>query len=633
MYYEISNIIFKKKPTGKEIQRKYPFKHYEENVHLIEDLPQNLFKAYSWGFSIKPHPFNLKNNTLENSHIQCIVLDFDHLTKQQCDFVRANSQYGDYSAGTKTRLHQNRDIPDYENPKWGYKAFYPVDCICTFNELNEAFIEAVSHYNPQRSMDEVRKTWELWRKANNHSLYYKDDVVRKGVVIHKKGEFNPNHQKITIEDNAFIDWILPDVAMLNSFRTQITYGVKPDLEEDKNVSDRDWQKAPAWISTAKFPSGDITDYSGLEWKPDEFMSDKHADENIEQAQFNKWAEVIKGIMEQEFNNAKANPDDLTLHIPTSRSTLARKLKKQEFQDLPWDVKANSILNARLFAKEIDFEKVKEVSRDSARTLTRDVMEMRHQQGIKQPSTSDLTDIVHDTVVVVRQRCGLTILDDNNGKKGIFNEIHKHIVPAILKSVKNFKLFRTKMKIREMEEKLNPPHIPLLKKYIETNDKNVLKQYVELRDKWIEDVIGKAESMNMPYVFTKKGLKKWLISVATLDLPLEELLDFGLEPVKLKNENDWIQWCCSMLGNRKDELNEVPEESLEKWYKDYQREWNRKFGNLEGKLRKQHKQHKSKWDEIFKNKTKEEIESIISEQKSKQTRLYLRKKYLKDQTNG
>ena len=127
--------------------------------------------------------------------------------------------------------------------------------------LNDTFIEAVGFFNPLFSMEEVREIWAKWLVANNKSIYFKHDKVVGGVVINREGEYNPNHPKLTIEDPIFNDWILPDVAMLNSYRTQITYGVKPDLKKDyvvKTFPNNDI------YSIAAFPSGDLTDYRGLE---------------------------------------------------------------------------------------------------------------------------------------------------------------------------------------------------------------------------------------------------------------------------------------------------------------------------------------------------------------------------------
>lgn len=119
MKYEVSNIIFKDKPTDKKMAKKYPFRHIKEQVHLFEDTPYNLYLTYKRGFSMKPHPFT--ENTLNEAKVHAIVLDFDHLTKQQKDFVESivngkfqfKDIYGDYSSGTKTRLYENRDIPNY----------------------------------------------------------------------------------------------------------------------------------------------------------------------------------------------------------------------------------------------------------------------------------------------------------------------------------------------------------------------------------------------------------------------------------------------------------------------------------------------------------------------------------------
>lgn len=305
MKYELSNIIFKQKPTGGKMQKKYPFRRGKEQVHLIQDTSYNLCCAYKRGFSFKPHPFTEK--TMENARVNCIVLDFDHLTPIQKDFVQAvvngkyrfKDIYGDYSAGTKTRLYENRDIPGYENPKWGYKVFFPVDCLCVWKELNDAFIQAVGFFNPLFSMDKVKEIWAKWIKANN--------------------------RKDRISDPIFKDWILPDVAMLNSYRTQITYGVRPDLEKDYTVGEKDWAKAdPEIYSRFAFPAGGKDDFSGLEWRPEDVIDDsKDTTDEIYEA----WEKVIGTALDMEAMNAMENPDDLKLLIPTSRSLVARRLKK------------------------------------------------------------------------------------------------------------------------------------------------------------------------------------------------------------------------------------------------------------------------------------------------------------------
>ena len=54
------------------------------------------------------------------------------------------------------------------------------------------------------------------------------------------------------------------------------------------------------------------------------------------------------------------------------------------------------------------------------------------------------------------------------------------------------------------------------------------------------------------------------------------------------------------------MNDVSKADLKKWYKDYKREYNRKWGCLEGKIDKRSGKSKSKYAEQFKYMTDEEV---------------------------
>ena len=99
----------------------------------------------------------------------------------------------------------------------------------------------------------------------------------------------------------------------------------------------------------------------------------------------------------------------------------------------------------------------------------------------------------------------------------------------------------------------------------------------------------------------------------------------LEPVKLRNEEEWIKWSKEAINQREGDLNDLTDEELTKWYRDYRSEYNKKFGTLDGKLRKEHKQHKSKYDDLFKDKSKEEISDMINKMDISRTQ----KKRLRD----
>lgn len=609
MKYELANIVFKKKPTDNTMKRKYPFTRHKEMVRLIEDTPINLYKAYKDGRTFKPHPF--KKDNLSNARVRSIVLDFDHLTKEQCDFLEnicfahrfhQTPMYGDYSAGTKVRLYENRDIPDYVNPKWGYKVFYPVDCLCTWEELNNAFLGAVSFFNPQFNMDEVRSVWEKWLKANNN--------------------------KVKVQNPIFANWILPDVAMLNSFRTQVTYGVRPEQKEDFVVLKDDERMQ------GKQPCGGIKDYSGLEWKHEDAIEDKEPSEEMLKA----WNKVLMPHLDIAIEEAKQNPEsNLRPTIPTSKSMLARRLKRSKFDDLTWDDKANAIFNARMYSNEIVIGKARQIGMDAARTLTRNLIEMELQRNINIAlSIQDILKnhagiLMTDIIAAIRQRCGLNILTRIDMRKGgkVKNEFTDDDKNAIVKTIvttsNNYTQFKAKMKIRHIEQETKPAHLKLLEEYTKTNDNALLDAYMKERKEWIADVYKKAAEVKTPYIYRKKGLKKWLIGVACLDLPMEELMEYGFEPTKLIDEQEWVNWCKETLNQREGDLNDVSDDELARWYRDYRSEYNKKFGILEGKVRKR---RASKYDKMFKDMTKEQIADYIAKSDlHRQMKKKLREKYL------
>ena len=172
MYYEISNVVFNHKLTKWEIEHANPFakttgrgkNKRKQDFYLTKDYPRNLFIVYSNGFCIKPHAFSEDGDMFLN----CIVLDFDNLTEIQCEFVKrvvnGKKMYGDYSSGMKTEMFQNEGIENWKPTKWKYKVFYPVEnCLSTYEDVNEKFIEAVAFFNPTRTMEEVRDVWAKWR--------------------------------------------------------------------------------------------------------------------------------------------------------------------------------------------------------------------------------------------------------------------------------------------------------------------------------------------------------------------------------------------------------------------------------------------------------------------------------------
>lgn len=253
--------------------------------------------------------------------VNCIVLDFDKLTKEQCEFVKKRALYGDYSAGMKKRLHDNEGIEGWEPDVWKYKVFHPVsNCLCVYEDIYAKFMEAVKYYNPNKTDEEVERIWRLWKKANNH-----------------KGEDG-------IDNPLFKDWILPDVAMMQSFRTQITYSIDPDSPEKYKVRSDDWMYSH--LPTAgfsKYNATDKYDYSGLDWKIGDAVKEvpfkKIGDEH---------KEGISQIANWIANNCEIQENNFVL--PLWKADFARKARRNHFDDLVLGGSKLKRLRAKVFAK-------------------------------------------------------------------------------------------------------------------------------------------------------------------------------------------------------------------------------------------------------------------------------------------
>lgn len=604
MKYEISNTIFKKKPDDETMRRRYPFKRIKQQVWLMEDKPEVLFKAYSDGLTFKPHPFT-KNN-LSNAKVNAIVLDFDHLTKEQCQFLanicyarrfHSNPIYGDYSAGTKFRINENKDIPGYVNPKWGYKVFYPVNCLCVWSELNKAFLDAVIYFNPHHDKNEAAEVWSKWLKANNN--------------------------KEKVKNPIFANWILPDVAMLNSYRTQVTYGVRPNQKEDFEKL----ENMPKYANGLfKYPCGGLEDYDGLEWKPEEISAYYEPNEET----LKQYLPVFVQSLSQTLA-AMRNTDfqNLTIGTPTSRSGVARRLKKRQFDDLVWDTKENAIINAWFYSNAIEnSDRALKVGKRIAKCLTRNLIEIERQRSIHFDKWDAIKGhsgaLTNDILVGIMQKCGLNVLKERmkkmNKRTKRLEETQEfkfgqewqleEIATAIIEACLNYDAWTMRMKMRHMKEigilKGQETHMEALRKYCQSKCPELLEDYNAKRATWFNEnkrLVFKV--VQMPYTYTKRGLKKWLIETACLDLPEEELSFFGFEPVKLKDKDEWVEWCHKALSSRNDDMNDVDDETMKSWFKDYRRRFNEKF-----KSEKIRKGRTSKYDELFKDMTKEQIADYI-----------------------
>jgi len=176
---------------------------------------------------------------------------------------------------------------------------------------------------------------------------------------------------------------------------------------------------------------------------------------------------------------------------------------------------------------------------------------------------------------------------------------------VVKAISTFNEWRTRQKLKStLSDQIV---IVAREKWKKTKDKEDGKAYFKLLEADIQKRMGNPPQI--PYAYRRRGLKKEMVTRALNSLAM------------LPNVEDWIEWVKKNLVER-DGI--FTDEVIGSWYREYREKWNETHES--DKI--QHKHHKSKWSETFKGMSYEEIEKIIKNIPSKQTRFRLRKEYLR-----
>ena len=587
MFYEISNVVFNHKPTKWEITHKNPFhasKRKGNDYFLVEDKPQALFDVFQRGHCIKPHAPTSPRQAIAHT----IVLDFDNLTKEQCEFVKSivdgayefkNGEHeglvmcGDYSVGTKVRLHENEDIPNYVPPKWGYKVFYPIERVVMKEEIYDAFLEAVAFFNPIFPMDEVRRVFKAWVRCNNN----------------KK-----RNDRLKVTDPIFNGWVLPDVAMLNNFRNQITYGVDVGQREKvKDIGDETISRYSA--SMSKFPSTSKGDWRQGLWEANEVGEAK-----VEQRDEKVKATVLGMLKESIQTQGKT-------HLPTSKPQFSQMLGIETFNDLVLPQEDMRRLNAACWGKtknlSIDLYKMKLDATLIGKTIARLAYELKHQDANSRFPNGVGRWMVEDCISFFKSIHGMqvfSILDDKQA-----SVVLDAMARAISKALDTFKEWRTREKLKRTLS--DPIVIEARDKWRRTRDCEDGKSYLQLREEDFKRRMSNPPSM--PYAYRRRGLKKELVQDALRRMDA------------IPTIQDWVEWVKRNMTNRD---GVVDDDAMASWYREYREKWN----EMHKASKIQCKKRKSKWAELFQGKSLQEIEAIINGQEiSKQMKYKLRKRYL------
>ena len=582
MFYEISNVVFNHKPTEWEITHKNPFhaskKSKVGNVYyLVEDKPQNLFDVFQRGHCIKPHA----PSTPRLAIAQTIVLDFDNLTKEQCDVVKSivneakNGMCGDYSAGTKVRLYENKDIPNYVPPKWGYKVFYPIERVVMKEEIYNAFLEAVAFFNPNFPMDEVKRVFKSWLKCNNNKKC---------------------NDRLKVTDPIFKGWILPDVAMLNSFRSQITYGVNVEqIEKIKVIDDMTISRIVSSMNTfrniVKYPSTSKNDWPQGLWEANEVGEAKS--ERRDDERRDKILKMLK---------ASTSTQGET-HLPTSKPQFAQMLGTTTFNDLVLPFEDLRHLMAACWSNtknlSIDLYKMKLDATLIGKTVARLGCELKiHDANCKVGQW-----VMEDCISYFKSIHGMqvfAILD-----KGQTNAILEEMSRAIVKATSTYKEWRTREKLKRTLS--DPKVLEAREKWKRTRNGEDGKAYFQLREADFKKRMGNPPKL--PYAYRRRGLKKAMVRDALNRLEA------------ISTVQDWVAWVKMNLTKRDGVVND---DVIASWYRDYREKWN----ETHNASKIQCKKHKSKWSDLFQGMSLGEIEAYINGLEiSKQMKYKLRKQHL------
>lgn len=593
MNYEISNIRFNHKPTKREVQTRHPFysklEKKQQTFYNIPDEPRYLFKAYSLGHCIKPRAFRLDEGSSGNSaKVNTIILDFDNLTEVQCKFVKAvvngkfkiiDEIYGDYSAGMKSLLKENEGISNYNPPKWKFKVFFPVEnCLCRYEDVHRAFLEAVAFFNPTFPMDDVVRVFKAWVKCNNN----------------KK-----RNNRLKVTDPMFKGWILPDVAMLNSYRTQVTYSCNPEQKEKvKVVDDFDISRSLP-VGMNKYKVTGISDYQGLDWK-DEDCGSGSEKVDLDKELVKKTSDYIEKFMSSDC--------EWKFKLPTSRSEFAKKLRKCKFDDLVVPIEIG-IFNALRFAPPnltLEIEKLKMDISKFGRMFTYIAMEFNRQGGAK----TSLPDIVESVVRGMMEIHGMKLMEQTISR-GWNKVLAYEMAKSIAKAGKTYANWRARQKLKETTT--SEEVIGALEKWRQSGSRADFVGYLKAREKDIKARIDEVDAIKMNYTYGRRDVKKELIHKAlNRQLKFDTMLEF-------------VGWARENMN--KDRFDgDFKDETFNRWYEEYRAIWNNTHlkDNQIGR-----KQRKSKWDDMFKGKSKEEISDAISKlEVSKQMKYKLRLQYLR-----
>lgn len=634
MKISLGNAIYNHKPTDADMKWHSGFQNKKKQpiaCPVREDTVENYAFAYDNGLCVRGYRFTSEKDIFKRT----FVCDFDNLTEEQynkvVELVKNNPQglrriQGRFSSGMKVDMFQHEGIPDWKPAKWKYKVFFPLDefygnngVMCVREEVERAYLDVVQFFNPSYERQRIEEVARLWLKANNQSIYYKHGK--------NKGLLRNNPPSLVIEDPIFKDWILPDPVEVTNPRHQITYSVVPEMEEQfMFLNDEDWERILGRGMAARFPAtpkADFTDIIDLPYDAKDTWEKKLSE--AEKKLDNRLGEK-NGTYKLVENALKSTEDGR--EIPTSKSGMAKKSGKNEWKDLIFDFQLASSTNRAIYTNwesGYDMEKVRRTMKDTVKFLVRCEAELEHGVNGNPTRQTVIEKTIHDLPWYVSKIFGETFIENMNPKN--LSGLAKSIANSIEKACDMFKAWRLEQKcLKLMEEnpELNGHWRRARTRLGETAN---FEEYYKTKNELESAVLEQARRIEYPYVFVRRGLKK-------------EMVEHALKEARPMSKTEFVRF---VMEKTVEQDGCVDEEKVEGWYRDYQSRFNKgqrmDLGNEEvygqmngyqlknGKVRKEHKEHKSKYNELFKGKTKEEISLAIQELNISRIAKYrLRKRY-------
>ena len=561
MKISYGNAIYNHKPTMNDMVFRSGFLNKRKQpipCPVREDTVEDYAFAYDNGICVKGYMFKTEKDIWKRT----FVCDFDNLTEEQykkvlelvenCGLKRIQ---GRMSSGMKVEFFQHEGIPDWKPPKWKYKVFFPLDefygnngVMCVREEVERAYVDVVQFFNQWSERSKTEEIAQLWLKANNQSMYYKNGK--------KKGQLRNNRPALVIEDPMFSDYILPDPVEVTNPRHQITYSVVPEMNDEcRFLEDRDWERLFKCGFVARFPTTTKARFCDIIDLPYDFKDSM-------EIQARKAGKVeaepnpeLPNMVEMQFTGESEE----SRNVPTAKSEMARKTGHGKWKDLVIDTKLAASTNRAIYSDwehGYDMERVSSTMCELSRFLVRCQAECEREMNGKPSRESVISNVLHDIPWYSVHIFGETFFKEMDERK--MKRLAHSVAHAIEKSCDNFNVWRLEQKCLKLVEQ----NTELLEQWKEARRElgrtADFETYYKEKSRLERMVVENAMKTMFPYTYVRRGLKKEMV---------EQALNQGT-PMSRGMFTSFVMERISQ------EDGVVEKSKIEGWFRDYQSRFNK-----------------------------------------------------------